>query len=227
MTSSLAPDVDVDVRFTSAICTPDQVATLSEMSTSTVYSWVAHKPQRGPLVHRISPERRGWPSVPLIGVAEAYTLRALRQAGVPLRKLVAAAEYLREKHNDPYAMASTSIVTDGIDLYVEELGELFRLEDRQMPIRSIVEDYLQRVVRAPDGYAEAITINLQGGAELIIDPRFNSGRPSFERNRVPAFAILGALDAGERIEMIAEDFDLARGEVAAIDNSRGMLERLA
>ena len=227
MTSSLAPDVDVDVRFTSAICTPDQVARLAEMSTSTVYSWVSDRSDRRPLVHRVDPGRRGWPSVPLVGVAEAYTLRALRQAGVPLRKLVAAAEYLREKNDDPFAMASTSIVTDGIDIYIDELGDLFRLEDRQMPIRDIVENYLHRVVRAPDGYAEAITVTLGGGAELLIDPRFNGGRPSFERNRVPAFAILDALAAGDRVEQIAEDYDLARGEVAAIERSRGMLEQLA
>ena len=51
------------------------------MPESTLNVWLA-KPSTAPLVHSVTPEKRGWPRVPFVGIIEAYVLRSLRQLGV-------------------------------------------------------------------------------------------------------------------------------------------------
>lgn len=216
-----------DIRFTSAICTPTEAAILAGMPAGTVRSWMRVSPRGGPIVHSIEPERQGWPTLPLVGVIETWSMRALRRSGIPMQKLRKVAESLQAEFDDPYVLARPILFTDGIDLYRRDRGYLFRVEDGQQPIEEVIEDYLSRVDLDTTEDPTAFRIPLVDGIELVMDPQFNAGRPSFERSRVAAFAVAGALEAGEPPEGVAMDFGLSREEVNAVDEHRAWLTRFA
>lgn len=222
-----APDTQTDIRFRSAICTAKQAAKLSAMPATTVRSWTIATETRPAMVHTVPNERRGWPTVPLVGLVETWSMRALRTAGVPMTKLVKVAEDLRHEYSDPYVLARPILFSDGIDLYRRDHGHLFRIEDGQQPIEKVIEKYLQKIELDSDEHPKAFRIPLPGGVELTLDPRFNGGRPSLPRNRVPAFAVLGALDAGEKSTTVAADYDLDMAEVLAIEQAAKWLTAVA
>lgn len=228
MTTAVRPNFSVDARFTSGICTPRQVAELVNMPPATVYSWVNARGERRSIVHRVPVPVRGWASIPLAGLAEASTMRALREMHLPMHKMIEAADWFRDHYDSDYALASPRIVTDGIDLFVEETGgALHRAGDGQIPIRDIIQKFLKPVVMDSDGYARAYMVNLAAEVEAEIDPRFNSGRISLRRTRMPLFAVLGSLKAGDPAAVVAHEYDLYRWEVQAIQENAEWLEKVA
>ncbi|MES9531508.1 DUF433 domain-containing protein [Rhodococcus erythropolis] len=227
MQTTNAPNTQTDIRYRSGICTAKQAAALSSMPPNTVHSWTKATKTRPAMVHTVENERRGWPTVPLVGLVETWSMRALRTAGIPMSKLVKVAEDLRQEFSDPYVLARPLLFTDGIDLYRRRRGDLFRVEDGQQPIEQVIEKYLQKIELDSDEHPKSFRISLSEGIDLTLDPRFNGGRPSLLRNRVPAFAVLGALEAGERPITVAADYDLEIAEVLAIEQSARKLSKVA
>ncbi|BDD80290.1 putative antitoxin VapB45 [Tsukamurella pulmonis] len=216
-----------DIRFTSPICTPAEAAILAGMPAGTVRSWVRPTATRGAIVHSIEPERVGWPSLPLVGVIETWSMRALRRSGVPMQKLRRVAESLQAETGDPYVLARPVLFTDGIDLYRRERGDLFRVEDGQQPIEEVIEDYLSRVELDPAQDPTAFRVPLTEGVALVMDPSFNAGRPTFERTRTAAFAVLGSLEAGDAPAIVAHDYGLTAEEVSAVEHRKDWLAEFA
>lgn len=216
-----------DIRFTSAICTPAEAATLADMPTGTVRSWMRPTSKSTPIVHSVGTERQGWPTLPLVGVVETWSMRTLRRSGVPMQKLRKVAESLQAEYDDPYVLARPILFTDGIDLYRRDRGYLFRVEDGQQPIEEVIADYLSRVDLDTSDDPTAFRVPLTSDVSLVMDPHFNAGRPSFENSRVPAFAILGSLDAGDPPQVIAADFGISDEEVNAINERRLWVSKFA
>lgn len=211
----IAPD---DVRVSSGIVTPAQVSTLVDMPEVTVRSWMRPRGNRPPLVHSRTPARRGWPSIPLVGLAEVSSLRALRDSGLSMRTVLDAAAYVRAHWDDPYALANPRLVTDGAEAFLHDTqtDEVYRLRDRQHAFTEILREHLRPLVIGPDDYVQAFHATRLVDADLYLDPRFSAGRLSFS-NRVPVFAVLGALAAGELPESVALDFGLKPSEVRAVE----------
>lgn len=55
---------------------------------------------------------------------------------------------------------------------------------------------------------------------VIIDPRFNAGRMTFFRNKVPVFAVVGSLAGGDSVQEVMEQYGLSAQEVAAVREHR-------
>lgn len=216
-----------DIRYNSAICTPAQAAKLAEMPVNTVRAWTRSTNARPAIVHTVESAQRGWPTVPLVGVIETWSLRALRTAGVPMQKLTRVAEELRRELNDPYVLARPLLFTDGIDLYRRDRSGLFRVEDGQQPIEQVIERYLSRVQLDDDHEPVAFRVSLTDEIVLSIDPHFNAGQLSFERTRIPAFAVLGALQAGDPPSVVASDYGLTAEEVHGVESAQEWLTEVA
>ena len=215
----------MDARFTAPICTVRDVAELVGMPLTTVQSWAGQRHSRPQLITRIPPERRGWPSIPLVGLAEAATLRGLLGI-LPRKEVWAAADWIRQRFDTPHALANEKLVTDGAYAYVEEHpNSIYRVATNQHVIRSTVEEYLRPVRFAEDFYPEAFRVNQLPGVE--INPHFNAGRMAFERNRVPVFAVAGSLRAGETVAEVIEEYQLTRAEVRAVERQLDWLDEAA
>lgn len=196
--------------YTTPMLTARETARYLGMPESTLDRWILSRGAT-PLVHAVEPEKRGWPRVPFIGVIEAYVLRALRDSKMPLDAIDRAAEIVREEFDDPYALASARIATDGVDLFVRLADDesLVRAGDRQHAISEVLRDHLRFIDWAPDGAPARLHLpTFPAAANVIIDPRFGWGSPVLGGNKVRVADIVALWKAGEAMVDVADEYDL-------------------
>lgn len=201
--------------MTTPIATRSEVSALVDVPGQKLSSWAAKRGTREPLVHTFQDAYSGRLTYPLVGIAEASTLNALRVAGLSMQQIRGTAEFIRSEHNDQFALASPKFVTDGTDAFVQDHIGLTRMRDLQLAIRETIKDHLRPLVIGPDGFVEAFTVE-RFASPVTVDPRFNAGQMSFVRNRVPLFAVAGQLAAGESPQVVMLDFGLTATEVADV-----------
>jgi uncharacterized protein (DUF433 family) len=208
-------------RFTVPLLTPLETAEHLQIPERTVHRWLRQKAGGYPLVHSVTPERRGWPSVPFVAIVEAYVLRALRSIGLSPDKIKNAAAEVRAEFGTEYGLATRRIATDGVDVFIHYIDddELARVGDRQMPIRRVIDDYLQYVIWDDD---DVFPIRLRlrkydpAVATVVIDPRFAWGNPIVEPAKVTVDAILGMWRGGEPPDVVADEYGLSVEQVQAL-----------
>ncbi|MFG1804420.1 DUF433 domain-containing protein [Micromonospora carbonacea] len=207
-------------KLQDALLTPADTARYLGIPRSTMYSWLAEKAAGAPLVHTVPPAKRGWPSVPFVAVIEAYVLRSLRELKLGKDKIRDVAAEIRNVLGNPYGLADRRIATDGIDVFVHymDTDELARADDRQMPIREVISDYLNYIVWEPsDAYPARLRLRqYPDTAQVVIDPRFGWGAPVVARTKVPVEAVVGMWRAGESSETVADEYGLTVDEVEAV-----------
>lgn len=207
-------------KFKVPLLTPFEAATHLQIPERTMHRWLHQSAAGSPLVHSVKPERRGWPSVPFIALVEAYVLRALRDLGLSSPKIAAAAAAVRTQFGTEYGLATRRIATDGIDVFVHYLDsdEIARASDGQMPIRQVVENYLQYITWDDDGFARRLTLRRYDPAvaKVVIDPRFAWGAPIVEPAKVPVDAILGMWRGGEAPDVVASEYGLSVEQVETL-----------
>ncbi|MQA08380.1 MAG: DUF433 domain-containing protein [Pseudonocardiaceae bacterium] len=206
-------------KFTDPLLTPKEVARHLRIPESTMYYWLAEEANGAPLVHRVAPEKRGWPSVPFVAVVEAYVLRALRDLGLTKNKIRKAAADVRRALDTPYALATKKITTDGVDIFIHYANDdLARAGDGQRPFREVIDDYLHYIDwDARDGFAASLRLRQYSDvAPVIIDPRFGWGAPVIASTKVPVDAIVDLWLAGESLEDVAYEYGLTRDQVEDI-----------
>lgn len=206
MRTALRPDP----RVASPIATRSEVANLVHVKAERLTAWAFGSAGRRPLVHTV--RGRGRFTIPLVGIAEAASLQALRAGGLSMQQARGAAEFIRDTFDDEYALASPRLFTDGTDAFIDDTDGLMRLRDRQGAIREVLNEHLRPLILDEQGFVEAFRVQEFSSSEVTIDPRFNAGRMSFVRNRVPVFAVAGALIAGERVDVVAQDYGLSSEE---------------
>lgn len=196
--------------YKTPILTARETARYLRMPESTLDGWLAVK-HVDPLVHAVAPERRGWPRVPFVGVIEAYVLRGLRDLGMAMDEIRAAAELVRQEFDDPYALARKRIATDGLNVFVRLADEtLVHAPSRQLAIREVLEEYLRYIEWDGDGTASRLHLHhFSTAADVIIDPRFGWGSPVMADSKVRVSDIVGLWRAGERISTVAEEYSLS------------------
>ena len=189
------------------------------MPLDKLYSWLRKQATRPALVHgAVPPERRGWPSLSVVGPAEAHTAHALRTRlghRWSMHQLLDFAE--RARKLAPYPLAVPKLVTDGIDAFVEHDDELSRLYDGQTPLSEIGRPYLTELVPWDDELTGSYRPPELRSDLVEIDPRFNGGRMSFVRNRVPLSVVVGAMSAGDSAADVQSDYRLTDNEVDLVE----------
>ena len=208
-------------RFATPLLTPLETAQHLQIPERTIRHWLGHTTGGRPLVHSVTPIRRGQPSVPFIAVVEAYVLRSLRNMGLSPTTIADAVGDIRDQFGTEYGLASRRIATDGIDLFIHylETDELARAGDRQMPFREIINDYLHYIVwEADDDFPTRLTLRMYDPAvaEVVIDPRFAWGAPIVEPAKVTVSAVLGMWRAGESPDVVADEYGLTVEQVQAL-----------
>jgi uncharacterized protein (DUF433 family) len=208
-------------RFRTPLLTPLETSIQLQIPERTVRHWLSQQAGGSALVHSVSPERRGWPSVPFVALVEAYVLRALRSFEIPAHKIREAAADIREQFGTEYALATRRIATDGIDVFIHHLesDEVARAGDRQMPIRAVIDDHLKYIVwDEDDDFPKRLTLRRYDPAvtEVVIDPRFAWGAPIVEPSRVPVEAVLSMWRAGEPPHIVADEYGLSIDQVNAL-----------
>jgi len=207
-------------KYLDPLLTPRETARHLRIPESTMYYWLSEQAAGAPLVHRVTPERRGWPSMPFVAVIEAYVLRTLRVDHRLKKSTVRdAAAAIRREFDTPYGLATKRIATDGVDIFIEHAGrELARAFDGQTPIKDIIQGDLKYIAwDSADGTPNRLQLRQYSNvAPVIIDPRFAWGAPVIEANRVPVAAIVDLWRAGESIRTVADEYGLTYDQAEAI-----------
>jgi len=109
--------------------------------------------------------------------------------------------------------------TEGGRLFLDRYGELINLSaSGQLAMRKVFEQHLERIEwEAPLSpvrlYPFLSSEALATRRPIAIDPRIAFGRPVLVHGGVSTRAIAERIDAGETVEALAEDYELAPEEI--------------
>lgn len=182
-------------------------------------------PERGLITVAEPPTPHG-PTVPFIGLTEAYVLAAFRQSGVPMQRIRPAIRRLEQEMGLTQALASERLRTDGAEVLwdygqqtddqaeKDAVGGLVVVRNGQLVFRSVVQDYLRRVTYQ-DGWARIINVG-RGKVDVTVDPWVNGGHPTLASRGVAVADVLSRIRAGESSKAVAADYGLRASEVTAL-----------
>jgi uncharacterized protein (DUF433 family) len=225
--------VGVD-RFETLLYGIGEAAGYLSIPPTTLRNWVYGYQRHGgggrsstasPVVTAVQPERRDGPSMPFIGLTEAYALAAFRKAGVPMQRIRPAIGVLARELGLEHALASSRLYTDGAEVLYdyaqhaadtpegESAMDLVVVRNNQRVFKEVVDLYLRRIDFAPDGWAQLIRLPQYKVAEVTIDPDHAFGRPRFAHGGVGVENVIDLFRAGEPVDAVAGEFGLTRDEV--------------
>jgi uncharacterized protein (DUF433 family) len=153
-------------------------------------------------------------------LVEAHVLGAIRRHhGVPLQRVRRALRFVQKSLSQPHPLITARFETDGIDLFVNELGKLLNASrDGQVAIKEALQASLRRVEHDADGLAARLFPFVRTGdsdepRSIVVDPRISFGRPVLARTGIPASTVVSRLKAGESLDSIAFDYGITPEQV--------------
>ena len=139
---------------------------------------------------------------------------------VPFYKVRKALEYIENQFPSTHPLADNHFQTDGIDLFVEKLGQLVAVsKGGQMSFKEIMQAYLRRIDRDLDLKPLRLYPFLkpqQMAAEpkhILIDPLISFGRPTIVGTGAPTDVIAGRFYAGDSLATLAKDYGITKEKV--------------
>jgi len=162
-----------------------------------------------PLIQRPSAQMS---QLSFTNLIEAHILRVIRTIhNISLDKVRITLDYISEKFNTNHPLATKQFSTDGVDLFLEEVGHLVNVSrSGQLAMKEILQQLLTRVEWDENNLATRLYPELDHINDdkiLIIDPHISFGKPTIKGTGIPTRAIAELYDAGDSIEEIAEDYD--------------------
>ncbi len=165
---------------------------------STLRAWClgqgyAYKGKRRSFKRIIQLDGKPGEGLSFLNLIEAHVLAAIRRVhGVPLPKVRSALAFVSDALRIERLLAHADFQTDGIDLFVEQLGRLLNVSNRgQLEMAEILRAHLKRVERDPSGVPIKLypftrkSIVGEPPAPVEIDPRVSFGRPVLRKKGVP------------------------------------------
>ncbi len=155
-----------------------------------------------------------------INLVEAHVLDAIRHKhGVPVRRMRSAMDYVRRQFEDKHPLITREFKTDGVHLFIEQLGALIiASKGGQVGLREVFEQHLERIEHDEEGIALRLfpftrPSHAAQPKIIVIDPRFSFGRPVIVGSGIPTRAVFERYLAGESPDHLADDFRRAREEI--------------
>lgn len=207
-------------RFTDALYTPSEVSRYLRVPAPTVSRWANPRPDSAERsLITAEPAPGGVARIPFIGLAEAYTLRAIRASKVPMQRIRPALERLAHDEGLPHALASERLFTDGAELLLDLAGddreaarELVVVRSGQRVLNDVVRDYLRRVT-FHEGYAQAVPLPAFGEGTIVVDPSRGFGQPVFASSGARLEDAIGLFRAGVDVADVADEFAITTEEL--------------
>jgi uncharacterized protein (DUF433 family) len=195
-----------------------EAARYTSLSSQTVSKW--HSKPKESRKSTLSMKDKG-ASLSYLQLIEVAVVASFRKAGVTLRKIAAAREYLSKQLENEFPFACYRFKTDGKELWMDyaqfeaKSGDSTLLNASrggQLAWGSIIGRLTEFDYENDEGLA--IRWHVAGRENsVIIDPRVQFGAPSVEG--VATWAYKGRWDAGEEIGDIADDFGVPNSDVLA------------
>ncbi|MBW1808953.1 MAG: DUF433 domain-containing protein [Deltaproteobacteria bacterium] len=145
---------------------------------------------------------------------EAQVLAAMRRThGVSMTKVRNALAYLYKHFDMDHPLASHEFETDGVDIFISELGALISVSDSgQTAMREAIKMHLERIERDDDNVAVRLYPFIRSVPKpdepkvIVIDPRVSFGRPVLVGTGIPVETIVDRFHAGESLSELSNDY---------------------
>lgn len=211
--------MSIDALLLEPLFTQGEAANLLSTPQSTFNRWVrGYTPASGnrqeAFVTTTAPGRGV--TVPFVGVAEAWVVRAFRTAGVSLPRIRDAVERLRAEIGIEHALASERLKSDGADILWDLQSSDSSRDNRLVVVRNgnavfgeVVREHLTRVSYR-DGFAGSLRLKRADGIDVLVDPHVAYGQPVLESYGVRIADVLARIESGEEIDQIAKDWGIPR-----------------
>lgn len=190
-------------------------ARYAHLSSQTVVNW--HGKPGANAKSMLSDKAKG-AALSYLQLIEVAVVASFRKAGVSLKKIKSAREYLSKQMEAEFPFAEYRFKTDGRELWMDYAQFEANAGDRTLLVASRegqlawsdIIGKLQEFDYEDAGLAVRWHV---GGAEqdVIIDPRVQFGAPSVEG--VATWVYKGRWEAGEPLDEIADDFGVANSAV--------------
>ncbi len=147
-----------------------------------------------------------------VNVLEIHVLDAIRRYhSVDMKRIRAAIDYLGRRYGSPHPLIDHTMETDGVDVFIRELGILINASKQgQLGIKVVLDFYLHRIERNDHGiairlfpFARKRPAELPDERELeryprtvVMDPRIAFGRPVIVGSGVPPAEVADRFNAG-------------------------------
>lgn len=197
-----------------------EAARLARVPKSTLRSWVlgrAYTRRDGPArSERIIIAPGHGEALTFTNVVEAHVLSALRnEYELELSKIRRAVRYVRTTLKIDHPLAREPFKTDGVDLFVERLGELLNVSRAgQKAMREVLEGHLERVEYGGGSAVRLFPLHRRDAPRtIVIDPRVAFGRPVIDGTAAPVEDIAARHQAGDGVADIAADFGVTTEQV--------------
>jgi uncharacterized protein (DUF433 family) len=216
---NIAPD---DPRVAWPLFTVSEAARYLGLPVSTLHNW-ARPPHSGEPLITIFESAGRRPTIPFVGFAEAFVLRAAQRAGVPEHRVRPGVEAIkRQAGSIEHALAYKLVFTDGAEILFRELLEeedltVARIGQRQFT--RTVKDQLRLISYADDGYAARLRLPQYERAVVTVDPLVAAGRPLVESGGARVKDLIDRYKGGDTEADIARDFAVPLEEVEEIVGS--------
>lgn len=162
--------------------------------------------------------RRAGESLSYYQLQELAIVAAMRKKGVSLKKIRLARDWLASKFNLEFPFSDERVKSDGQDVLMEEMTKELGKTTARLLVANRGGQYVWADVIghrfSEFDYENEIAVrwNVHGrDTGIVIDPRISFGAPAVRG--VPTWAIRGRYKAGEAIEDLAEDFQIAKSDV--------------
>ena len=142
-------------------------------------------------------------------------LRSLRtEHGVPLNAVRQALAFAQREMKIDQLLLREELCTAGGQLFLDRYGQLISLSaSGQLAMRKVFEAHLKRVewgkLRSPVRLYPFVVSESADAKPIVIDPRISFGRPVIDKAFVSTRSIVDRIDAGEKVEDVARDYNLA------------------
>lgn len=195
-----------------------EAARYAHLSPQTVAKW--HTKPGANRRSTLSTKDKG-AALSYLQLIEVAVVSSFRKAGVSLKKIKAAREYLAKQLEAEFPFASYKFKTDGKELWMDYAQFEAAAGDKTLLAASkggqlAWSDIIGRLHEFDyeDDRGLAIRWHVAGRNEnVIIDPRIQFGAPSVAG--VATWAFKGRWEAGEELDEIADDFGVANSDVLA------------
>jgi len=153
---------------------------------------------------------------------EAHVLRSLRtEHGAPLDAVRQALAYAQRELKIEQLLLREELCMVGGELFLATYGELMSLSaSGQLAMRKVFEAHLKRVewgkLRFPVRLYPFLVSESADAKSIVIDPQISFGRPVVNKAFISTRSIVDRIDAGEKVEDVARDYNLRREAVEEV-----------
>ena len=205
--------------------TPAEAARYVRLPVATLRSWVLgreYPTTQGradfPPLIRLASRKPPWLS--FSNLIEAHVLRSLRaEHGVSVKELRRALSYAEKTLAIDRLLLRPELRADAGKMFLDRYGELIELTaSGQLAMRRLFEEHLKRIEWDSSRFPIRLYPFLSASAPsaeraIVIDPRIAFGRPVVASRGIGTSTIADRIDAGESVNDIAADYDLAQSDI--------------